>query len=167
MFLKPLSKCSSCLPYVLLITFQPVTSLSVNYTTFLGNVIFIFGCHKLIFDGFSTFKMNFYAISFADILEGFTQSIVLYSNVAFAYGPIVLIVVFIVSWSTCLGFHSVDGNNISQSQSGYSICHNKLIHQLSHVAVPSATLGQNISPYMCGNSICHYGNNISQFIMWL
>ena len=110
MFLKPLSRCSSCLPYVLLITLQLVTSVSVNYTTFLGNVIFIFGCHKFIFDGFSTFKMNFYAISFADILEGFTQSfIVWYGNVAFTYGPIVLIVVFIVSWSTCLSFHSVDG----------------------------------------------------------
>ena len=90
MFFIPLSKCSSCLSYVLLITLQPVTSVSVNYTTFLGNVFFIFGCHKFIFNGFSTSKMNFYAISFADILEGFTESfIVWYSYVAFAYGLIV------------------------------------------------------------------------------
>ena len=110
MFLKPLSKCSSCLPYVLLIAFQPVTSISVNYTTFFGDVIFVFGCHKFIFDGFSTFEMNFYAISFAYIPEGFTQSFIIgYSDVAFACGPIVLLVVFDVSRGTCFGFHSVDG----------------------------------------------------------
>ena len=45
MFFKPLPKCSSCLSYVLLITLQPVTFVSVNYTTFLGNVFFIFRCH--------------------------------------------------------------------------------------------------------------------------
>ena len=39
-------KCSSCLPYVLLITFQPVTSISVNYNTFCGDMIFVFGCHN-------------------------------------------------------------------------------------------------------------------------
>ena len=35
MFLKPLSKCPSCLTYVLLITFQPITFESINYATFL------------------------------------------------------------------------------------------------------------------------------------
>ena len=62
-FLEPLPKCSSCLPYVFFLTFQHVTFVSVNYTTLVGDLIFIFGCHKFIFDGFSTFKMNFYAIS--------------------------------------------------------------------------------------------------------
>ena len=62
MFLEPLPKCSGCLPYVFLIAFQHVTFVSVNYTTFFGDMIFIFGCHKFIFDGFSTFKVNFYAI---------------------------------------------------------------------------------------------------------
>ena len=38
---------------------------------------------------------------------------------------------------------------------------------VTHVAVPSATLGKNISPFISGNSICHFGNNISKFIMWL
>ena len=33
MFLKPLSKCSSCLPYVFFITFQHVTSVSINHST--------------------------------------------------------------------------------------------------------------------------------------
>ena len=32
-FLVSLSKCSSCLTYVLLITFQPITFVSINYAT--------------------------------------------------------------------------------------------------------------------------------------
>ena len=112
MFLKPLPKCSSCLPYVFLIAFQHVTFISVNYTTFFGDMIFIFGCHKFIFDGFSTFKVNFYAIFFAQVFEGFTKSfIVWYSDGTFASGSVVLVTVFVVSGSTCLCFHSIDGPN--------------------------------------------------------
>ena len=110
MFFEPLSKCSSCLSYVLLITFQPVTFVSINYTTLLGDVVLIFRCHQFIFNGFPTFEMNLYAISFADVLEGFTESFIVWNSyVAFTYGLIVFVVVIVVSWSTCLDFHSVYG----------------------------------------------------------
>ena len=36
---------------------------------FFGDVIFVFRCHKFFFDGFSTLKVNFYAISLACILK--------------------------------------------------------------------------------------------------
>ena len=80
MFFESLSKCSSCLPYVFFIAFQHVTFVSVDYTTFLGDMIFIFGCHKFILDGFSTFEMNFYAISFAQVFEGFTKSFIIWNS---------------------------------------------------------------------------------------
>ena len=97
MFFKPFSKCSSCLPYVFFLTFQHVTFVSVNYTTLVGDLIFVFGCHKFIFDGFSTFKMNFYAISSTQILECLTKSfMVCDSDGTFACGSIVLVVVLLL-----------------------------------------------------------------------
>ena len=110
MFLKPLPKCSGCLPYVFLIAFQHVTFVSANYTTFFGDMIFIFGFHKFIFNGFSTFEVNFYAIFFAQVFEGFTKSfIVWYSDGTFACGSVVLVTAFVVSGSTYFCFHSIDG----------------------------------------------------------
>ena len=38
MFLKPLSKCSSCLTNVFMVTFQPVTLVSLDNTTLFGDV---------------------------------------------------------------------------------------------------------------------------------
>ena len=106
MFFKPLSKCSSCLSYVLLIAFQPVTFVSIDYTTLLGDMVLVFRCHQLIFYGFPTLEMNLYAISFTDVLEGFTESFIVWNSyVAFAYGLGVFVAV-VVSWSTCLDFHS-------------------------------------------------------------
>ena len=49
MLFKPLSKCSSCLSYVLLITFQPITFESVYYATLFCYVVFIYWCHQFIF----------------------------------------------------------------------------------------------------------------------
>ena len=108
MFLKPLSKCSSCLPCVFFITFQHVTTISVNYTTFFGDMIFVFWCHKFIFDCFSTFKVNFYAISFAYVFKYLTQSFIVgYRDGISACGFAVWVVVSIVSGSTCFCFHSI------------------------------------------------------------
>ena len=109
MFFKPLSKCSSCLSYVLLIAFQPITFVSIDYTTLFCYVVFVFWCHQLIFYGFSTLEVNLDAISFTDVLESVTESfIVRNSYVAFADG-LVFIAVVVVFWSICLDFHSVDG----------------------------------------------------------
>ena len=48
MFLEPLSKCSSCLSYIFMITFQPVTFISVDNTTLFGDMVLIFRCHQFI-----------------------------------------------------------------------------------------------------------------------
>ena len=61
MFFKPLSKCSSCLSYVL-ITFQSITFESVDHATLFCYVVFIFRCHLFIFYGLSTLEMYLYAI---------------------------------------------------------------------------------------------------------
>ena len=104
MSFKPLSKCSSCLSYVLLIAFQHMTFVSIDYTTlFFCYVVFVFWCHQFIFYGFSTLEVNLDAISFTDILESFTESfIVRNSYVAFADGLVVFIAVVVAFWSTCL-----------------------------------------------------------------
>ena len=44
MFFKPLSKCSSCLSYVLLTAFQPITFVSRDYTNLFCYVVFVFWC---------------------------------------------------------------------------------------------------------------------------
>ena len=76
---------------------------------FLVDMIFIFGCHKFIFDSFSTFEMNFYAISFAQGFEGFTKSFIIWnSDGTFACGSTGLVVVSIVSGNIYFCFHSVN-----------------------------------------------------------
>ena len=96
MFFKPLSKCSSCLSYVLLIAFQPIIFVSIDYTTLFCYVVFVFWCHLFIFYGFSTLEVNVDAISFTDVLESFTESfIVRNSYVAFADGLVVFIAVVV------------------------------------------------------------------------
>ena len=56
MFFKPLSKCSSCLSYVLLITFQPITFESVDYATFFVMWSLSLGATKLSFMVFPLLK---------------------------------------------------------------------------------------------------------------
>ena len=75
MFFKPLSKCPSCLSYVLLITFQPVTFESVDYATLFCYVVFVFRCHQFIFYGLSTLEMYLYAISFIYVLDTLTRAL--------------------------------------------------------------------------------------------
>ena len=110
MFLEPLPKCSSCLPYVFFIAFQLVTFVSVNYTTFVGYVIFVLGCHKFIFNGFSTFKVSFYAIFLHKFLK-VSLSPSLYGTVmeSLHVGLLFWLLFFVVSGSPYLCFHSVDG----------------------------------------------------------
>ena len=56
MFFKPLSKCSSCLSCVLLITFQPITFESVYYATLFCYVVFIVGVTNSSFMVFPLLK---------------------------------------------------------------------------------------------------------------
>ena len=110
MFFKPLSKWSSYLSYVLLITFQPVTFESVDYATLFCYVVFILKCHQFIFYGLSTHEMYLYAISLTYVLEALTQAfIVRYCNITSIDGFGVFVTVFGCSGSTCLQFHPVDG----------------------------------------------------------
>ena len=156
MFFKPLSKCSSCLSYVLLITFQPITFVSINYTTLFSDVVFAFWCYQFIFYGFSTLEVNLYAISFTDVLEGFTESfIVRNSYVAFAYGLIVFVAVVVISWSTCLDFHSVYSNITGHSTTldYFSIVGrekqnlSRLIKESMFIRVNNPSLNRNIGKY--------------------
>ena len=97
-FFKPLFKCSSCLIYVLLITFQPITFECMDYATLFCYVVFIFWCHQFIFYGLPTVKVSLNPISFTNVLQTLTQSfIVRYSYVTFADGFAVTVVCF---WST-------------------------------------------------------------------
>ena len=111
MFFKPLSKCSSCLSYVLPTAFQPITFVSIDYTTLFCYVVFVFWCHQFIFYGFSTLEVNLDAISFTNVLEGFTESFIIRNSyVPFTDGLVVFVVaVAVVFWSTCLDFHFVNG----------------------------------------------------------
>ena len=80
MFLQPFSKCSSCLTNIFFITLQPITFEPVYYATFVGNVVFIFGCHQFIFQGLATFEMNFYAIYRPHVLDCFTQAFFIWNS---------------------------------------------------------------------------------------
>ena len=110
MFFKPPSKCSSCLTYVLLITFQPITFESIDNATLFCYVVFIFWCHQSIFYGLYTLEVYLNAISSANVLKALTQSfIVSYSNLTSADGfAVVSAAVFVCFWSACLQFHPID-----------------------------------------------------------
>ena len=110
MFLEPLSKCSSCLFYIFMITFQPVTFISIYNTTLFGDMVLIFRCHQFILYSFTTLEMNLDAISFTDDFEGFTKSFIIWNSYkVFVLGPVVLLVVVYVSWTVCLDLHSIYG----------------------------------------------------------
>ena len=88
MFLKPLSKYSSCLSYIFMITFQPVTFISIYNTTLFGDMVLIFRCPQFILYSFTTLEMNLNAISFADVFEGFTKSFIIWNSYkVFMLGP--------------------------------------------------------------------------------
>ena len=109
-FLKPLSKCSRCLSYILMVTFQPVTFISIYNITLFGDMVLIFRCHQFIFYSFTTLEVNLNAISFADVLEGFTKSFIIWNSYKiFLLGPVVMLNVVLVSWTVCLDLHSIYG----------------------------------------------------------
>ena len=80
MFIEPLSKCSSCLTYILLITFQHITFVSINYTTLFCYVVLIFWCHQFIIYGLPTLEMNLNAISLANIFQALTQAFIIWCS---------------------------------------------------------------------------------------
>ena len=60
MFLKPLSKSSGWLPYVLIITVHPLAFEPVDDATLHCDVIFIFGSHQEVIDGIASSVMHLY-----------------------------------------------------------------------------------------------------------
>ena len=113
-FLKPLSKCSCCLSNVFMITFQPVTLVSVNNTTLFCDMVLIFESHQFFFYGFTTFEVNLDSISFTYVFEGFTKSFIIRNSYRVSvHRPVVWFVcvavtVFVVG-TVYLGLHSVYG----------------------------------------------------------
>ena len=73
MFLVPLFKIPCWLSNILLIIIHPVTLISVYVPTFLEEWIFVFGGHKKVFDGMTSFDMYFNPILFGNTLVTFTQ----------------------------------------------------------------------------------------------
>ena len=109
-FLKPLSKCSSCLFYIFMVTFQPVTFVSIYNTTLFGDMVLIFRCHQFFLYCFTTLKVNLDAISFTDVFEGFTKSFIVWNSYRVSvHRPVVWFVVVFVSWTVCLYPHSIYG----------------------------------------------------------
>ena len=109
-FLKPLSKCSSCLSNVFMITFEPVTLVSIDNTTLFCDMVLIFESHQFFLYSFTTFKVNLDAISFAYVFEGFTKSFIIRNSYRVSvHRPIVWFVVVSVTCTVCLGLHSVYG----------------------------------------------------------
>ena len=79
-------------------------------TTLFGDMVLIFRCHQFILYSLTTLEMNLNAISFADVFEGFTKSFIIWNSYkVFMLGPIVLLIVVLVSWTVCLDLHSIFG----------------------------------------------------------
>ena len=57
-FLEPFPKSLCRFPSVLLITIQLVTLVSVDYLTFLCDIVPILGGHQEVLDGFASFEMT-------------------------------------------------------------------------------------------------------------
>ena len=74
MFLKPLTKSSWRLPYVLIITVHPLAFESVDDATLHCDVIFIFRSHQEAFDGIASSVMHLYPMFAAYVLHTFTQT---------------------------------------------------------------------------------------------
>ena len=66
------SKCSGWLSYIFIITFHPVTFISVDDTTLLWDAIFILGSHKEASDSIHSFKVHLYSMISAYILQALT-----------------------------------------------------------------------------------------------
>ena len=87
---------------VLLITFQPITFESVNYTTLFGYVVFIFWCHQFIFQGLPTLKVHLYA-TFLPIFLKLSLSPLLYGTVM----ELLLMLLLLLFWLLLLDVFGV------------------------------------------------------------
>ena len=80
MFLEPLSKSSLGPTNVFLITLHPVTFKSIYDSTSLLDRILIFGSHKEVFEGSTSFKVYLHPMITAHFLEAFTEPSVIWNN---------------------------------------------------------------------------------------
>ena len=74
MFFEPLSKHPWGFSNVFLITFHPITFISVDDPTLLHDWIFIFRGHQEVFDGIASFKVDMHSMSAAYFLQALAQS---------------------------------------------------------------------------------------------
>ena len=72
MFFEPFSKCSGGFPYILFITFHPVTFVSIDDSTLLHHRIFVLGSHQEAFDGIASFEVNLHSILSTYSFQTFT-----------------------------------------------------------------------------------------------
>ena len=83
-FLEPLTKGSSGLSYIFLITLHPTTFVTVDEPTFLHHRIYVLWGHQEVFNGYTSFEVDLYPIVTASLLYTFTQPLVIrYSYVGF------------------------------------------------------------------------------------
>ena len=80
MFLEPLSKCASGLSNVFLITFHPVTFVSINDPTLLLDWILIFWGHQEVPDGVASFKVDLHSMFTACFLQAVTQPFLIWCH---------------------------------------------------------------------------------------
>ena len=69
MFLEPFTKSSWGLSNIFLISIHPVTLVSVDDSTLLLDLIFVFGRHQEVLDGGASFKVHLYPKLTADVLN--------------------------------------------------------------------------------------------------
>ena len=111
MFLKPLSKCSRGLSYILLITLHPTTFVTVDDLTLLQHRIFVLWGHQEVFDGCASSEVNLNPIVVAFLVHTLTQPLVVwYSYVGSQVGGLlsgILIVLFLLGWFAHLHLHPI------------------------------------------------------------
>ena len=76
-FFEPLSKFSWRLSNVFLITFHPVTFVSIYDSTFLLDGILIFWSHLDVLDGIASFELDLHSMFSACFLYAFTDSFII------------------------------------------------------------------------------------------
>ena len=79
-FFEPFSKCSGRLFNIFLITFHPITFISVDDPTFLQHRNLVLGGHQEVLDGDASSEVNLYPLLVASSLYTFTQALVVRHN---------------------------------------------------------------------------------------
>ena len=74
-FSEPLCKCSAWFPRIFFITVHPATPQSVDHSTLLQDVIFVFGVHQEVLDGMASFEIHFNPIFSADVFAALTHAL--------------------------------------------------------------------------------------------